>query len=79
VKPSKRVPPDSRGLSARRKLIYRFRSLITAWSHPVFRFARLIRRPGLYIRWARLALAIYHGLAYSRGWLGAMIDRWERH
>jgi coenzyme F420-reducing hydrogenase beta subunit len=79
VKPSKRVPPDSRGLSARRKLIYRFRSLITAWSHPVFRFARLIRRPGLYIRWARLALAIYHGLAYSRGWLGAMIDRWGQH
>lgn len=77
VKPRKRVQPDSRGLSTRRKLIYRSRALITACSHRVFRFARLIRRPGLYIRWARLALTIYHGLAYSRGRLGAMIDRWE--
>lgn len=76
LKPRKRVLPNSQGLPIRRKLIYRSRALITAWSHRVFLFARLIRRPGLYIRWARLALAIYHGLAYSRGRLGAMIDRW---
>lgn len=80
AKPRKRVQPNSRGLSTRRKLIYRSRALITAWSHKVFRLARLIRRPSLYIRWARLALMIYHGLAYSRGRLGAMIDRWgQRH
>lgn len=77
VKPRKRVQPNSRGLPIRRKLIYRSRALITAWSHRVFRFARLIRRPSLYIRWARLALTIYHGLAYSRGKLGALIGRWE--
>jgi hypothetical protein len=75
VHPRKRVAPDARTLSARRKLIYRMRSLITAWSHRVFWCARLIRRPRLYIRWARLALTGYHGLAYSRGRLGALIDR----
>jgi hypothetical protein len=78
VKPRKRVPPNSRGLSTRRKLIYRSRSLITAWSHRIFRLARSIRWPGLYIGWARLALTIYHGLAYSRGRLGALIERWGR-
>jgi coenzyme F420-reducing hydrogenase beta subunit len=71
----KRVAPDARTLSFRRKLIYRMRGLITAWSHRVFRFARLIRRPGFYIRWARLASTVYHGLAYSRGRLGAAIER----
>jgi len=78
MKPRKRVPPDSRGLSTRRKLIYRSRSLITAWSHRVFWLARLIRWPGLYIGWTRLAATIYHGLAYSRGRLGALIERWGR-
>jgi len=76
IVPRKRVPPGFRNLSIRRKLIYRSRRLIGAWSHRVFRLARLIRRPGLYIRWARLALTIYHGLAYSRGKLGVIIDRW---
>jgi coenzyme F420-reducing hydrogenase beta subunit len=75
VRPRKRVASDARTLSFRRKLIYRMRGLITAWSHRVFRFARLIRWPGFYIRWARLASAVYHGLAYSRGRLGAAIER----
>ncbi|MGX2039322.1 Coenzyme F420 hydrogenase/dehydrogenase, beta subunit C-terminal domain [Methylocaldum sp. MU1018] len=79
IGPRKRVQPDSRGLSTRRKLIYRSRGLITVWSHRVFRLARSIRRPELYVRWARLASTIYHALAYSRGRLGAMIDRWGQH
>jgi coenzyme F420-reducing hydrogenase beta subunit len=75
VQPRKRVAPDARTLSARRKLIYRVRSLITAWSHRVFWVARLIRRPPFYIRWARLALTVYHALAYARGRLGAILAR----
>ena len=43
----------------------------------MFFLARLTRRPGLYLRWARLALTVYHGFAYSRGRLGAWIDRIE--
>jgi coenzyme F420-reducing hydrogenase beta subunit len=75
VQPCKRVTPAARTLSARRKLIYRWRSLITAWSHRVFWVARLIRRPRLYIRWARLALTGYHALAYARGRLGDILAR----
>jgi coenzyme F420-reducing hydrogenase beta subunit len=74
VKPRKRVAP-AKSLSIRRKLIYRSRALIAAWSHRVFWFARLTRRPGIYIRWARGASAVYHGLAYSRGKLGRIIER----
>jgi coenzyme F420-reducing hydrogenase beta subunit len=75
VQPRKRVAPDSRTLSSRRKLIYRMRALITAWSHRLFWLARVTRRPALYTRWAAMAVAIYHGLAYSRGRLGAFVDR----
>jgi coenzyme F420-reducing hydrogenase beta subunit len=77
VLPRKRVAPSAHTLSARRKLVYRSRSLITVWSHRVFWFARLIQRPEVYSRWARLALTVYHGLAYSRGKLGALLDRWR--
>ena len=79
VQPCKRIAPDARALSSRRKLVYRCRSLITAWSHRVFWFARLIRRPRFYLRWARTVLTGYHGLAYSRGRLGAIIERWGLH
>jgi coenzyme F420-reducing hydrogenase beta subunit len=79
VRPRKRVAPEARTLPFRRKLIYRMRGLITAWSHRAFRFARLIRWPGFYIRWARLVLTVYHGLAYSRGKLGAAIERLGLH
>jgi coenzyme F420-reducing hydrogenase beta subunit len=75
IRPRKRVAPDARGLPLRRKLIYRARGLITAWSHRVFRVARLVRWPGLYIHWARAAVAVYHGLAYGRGRLGALFRR----
>lgn len=70
LKPRKRVAPGSRGLTVRRKLVYRARALISAWSHRVFRLARWLRRPGVYVRWARAMLAVYSGLAYSRGWVG---------
>ena len=45
------------------------------WSHRVFALARRLGRPGLYLAWARAALAAYQGLAYSRGRLGRLADR----
>jgi coenzyme F420-reducing hydrogenase beta subunit len=79
VQPRKRVAVGSQKLCARRKLIYRLRSLISAWSHRIFWFARLVRQPKFYIGWARITLTVYHGLAYSRGKLGEMIDRLGLH
>jgi coenzyme F420-reducing hydrogenase beta subunit len=73
--PRKRVVPGAGALLPRRKLIYRSRALISAWSHRVFRLARWLRQPEVYIRWARGMLAIYHGLAYSRGRLGKALER----
>jgi coenzyme F420-reducing hydrogenase beta subunit len=75
LRPRKRVAPGSFGLSRRRKLVYRLRSLISFWSHRVFWLARLTGRPQLYVRWARLAVTVYHALAYSRGRLGRLIAR----
>lgn len=72
--PRKRVAP-SRAMPARRKLIYRMRMAISRWSVRAYRAARVLRWRGLYTGWARLALAAYHGLAYSRGRLGKLVDR----
>jgi hypothetical protein len=59
----------------RRKLIYVMRSAISVGSHRVFWLARRLRRPQLYVRWARASVAVYHGLAYSRGRVGAIVER----
>ncbi|MBE7171327.1 MAG: Coenzyme F420 hydrogenase/dehydrogenase, beta subunit C-terminal domain [Williamsia sp.] len=75
VQPRKRVAPDQHTPITRRKLIYRMRYQISAWCHPVFRLARRIKAPRLYIRWAHLSLALYQGLAYHRGRIGAFIKR----
>lgn len=74
VQPVKRVSP-SRAIPSRRKLIYRMRQTISRNSHRAFRLARALHWPALYIRWGRAALAAYHGLAYSRGRLGRVVDR----
>ena len=74
ITPRKRVRP-SRAIPGRRKLIYRMRAWISRWSHRIFRLARALRWPDLYVRWGKAAVAGYHGLAYSRGWLGALVDR----
>jgi coenzyme F420-reducing hydrogenase beta subunit len=65
LRPRKRVTPAARSLPLRRRLVYRLRSHIAAWSHRVFWFARLVDRPQLYVRWARIAAAVYHRLAYG--------------
>ncbi len=70
----KRVAP-SRDMPARRKLIYAMRRAISRWSLRVYRLAQWLGTPVLYRLWGRAALATYHGLAYSRGPLGRMVDR----
>lgn len=74
VRPRKRVAP-SRALPGRRKLIYLMRMAISAWSHRMFRLARALDWPGLYLAWGKAVLVTYHGLAYSHGRLGALVDR----
>jgi coenzyme F420-reducing hydrogenase beta subunit len=73
--PVKRVIPDRNSPTARRKLIYRMRYLISALSHRVFSLARRLGRPAIYIKWANASAAVYHGLAYSRGRIGAIVDK----
>lgn len=74
LQPRKRIKPNAKRISPRRKLIYRMRSLITSGSHRVFWLARLTQWPRLYTCWARMLLIVYHGLAYSRGKLGRMLE-----
>jgi len=74
VQPRKRVAP-TRQIPARRKLIYRMRQAISRGSHRAFRLAQALHWPALYIRWGRAALAAYHGVAYSRGRVGQIVDR----
>jgi coenzyme F420-reducing hydrogenase beta subunit len=75
VQPRKRVAPEAYTPTPRRKLMYRMRSWISTWSHRVFWCARLMHTPQLYIRWARTAAVVYHGLAYHRGKVGKIIMR----
>jgi coenzyme F420-reducing hydrogenase beta subunit len=75
VQPKKRVEPQWRGIPLRRKLIYIMRHQISAWSHRVFWLAQVTHWPRLYLSWAGAVLALYHGLAYSRGRLGKMMTR----
>jgi coenzyme F420-reducing hydrogenase beta subunit len=73
-RPTKRVGA-SRDLPFGRKVVYRSRHLISVWSHRMWWFARVTRRPQLYVRWARAAATAYHAVAYSRGRLGAIVGR----
>lgn len=76
--PPKRVRPGAAGLSWRRKRIYRTRAAISRWSHKMARLASALAAPWLYTRWARVALAYYQGLTYSRGRWGRLFDQAER-
>ncbi len=66
----KRVAAGGRELPLRRKLIYRARYHISAFSHRFMRAARLLHRPGLYLSWARVTLRLYRVLAYGKGRFG---------
>jgi coenzyme F420-reducing hydrogenase beta subunit len=75
LRPLKRVRPGASGLPLRRRLVYRARHANAVWSHRVFWLARRLRLPRLYLAWARLALAAYQGVTYSRGPIGHLLDR----
>src|SRR5215217_2446490 len=75
VQPRKRVVPDAHTPTPRRKLMYCLRYGISTWSHRVFWCARWMHTPHVYLRWARMAAAVYHGLAYHRGKVGTIIKR----
>lgn len=78
VRPGKRDRGDTAAPSLRRKLIYRSRYAISRWSHRIFRLAKRLDRPALFVNWAKVMLRIYRGLVYSRGRFGKMVDRLER-
>ncbi len=71
----KRVAPAARALPLRRRLVYRTRAGIARWSHRLAWLSARTGRPGLYLHWARPALAFYRSLAWSHGRLGGWIDR----
>jgi hypothetical protein len=74
IKPVKRVTASAR-LPLRRKLVYRLRYSIARWSNPLFRLARRLHAPRLYLIWARCILRLYQSVAWSRGSLGSLFDR----
>lgn len=71
LRPRKRVAPST-DLPFPRKLIYRLRYGISAWSHRLFWLSRQWKQPQLYLRWARASLQLYQGLSYGRGRPGAL-------
>jgi coenzyme F420-reducing hydrogenase beta subunit len=75
LQPRKRIAPDARSIATRRRLIYRIRYWISAWSHRAFRLARATGMPKIYLHWAGMAAVLYHALAYHRGRLGRMVTR----
>lgn len=72
--PLKRVVP-TRAIPLRRKLIYTARLGITRWTPRFWRLSSGLGVPKLYDGWAGLALKLYHAVAYSRGPLGRLVDR----
>ena len=75
VRPRKRVQPQAGGLPLRRRLVYRMRAGISGWSHRAMWLARTLRAPRLYTGWARAALRLYQGLAWSHGRIGRIVDK----
>ena len=77
IQPIKRVAPDAKTPARQRKIIYRMRAFITKWSNRTFVWARRFGKPGLYLKFARMALSVYHGLAYHQGAWREMKKRWK--
>jgi coenzyme F420-reducing hydrogenase beta subunit len=71
----KRVRPSSAGILLRRKLVYRTRAAISAWSHRMAWLSHKVSLPGVYTNWARASLRVYQALAWSQGRLGQVCDR----
>jgi coenzyme F420-reducing hydrogenase beta subunit len=62
----KRVAPDARAATPRRRFLYRLRRAISSWSHPMFRLAHRLGARHLYVGWAWIATSLYHPIAYGR-------------
>jgi coenzyme F420-reducing hydrogenase beta subunit len=75
LRPLKRVGPRARALPVRRRLVYRLRSSIARWSNRMFRLARALKAPRLYLNWARCSLRLYQAVTWSRGRIGRALDR----
>ena len=75
IEPRKRVQPNSTNLTCRRKIVYRTRSFISKWSHPISWLAARTGCRTLYIRWARSVATLYAGFAWSQGRLGKLLDK----
>jgi coenzyme F420-reducing hydrogenase beta subunit len=75
IQPVKRVEARTSNIPKSRKVIYRMRYWISKWSHRMFWLAKKTNQPQVYIRWARMASAMYHGLAYQRGKIGQLVKR----
>lgn len=71
----KRVAADPRALPRPRRLLYRIRAHVSRWSPRVYAAASALRWQAFYLAWAHGILALYHGLAYSRGRLGEALAR----
>ncbi|MFD1754475.1 Coenzyme F420 hydrogenase/dehydrogenase, beta subunit C-terminal domain [Rufibacter sediminis] len=78
VQPRKRVTPDDKTPTPQRKLIYRMRYYLSIGSHKMFWLARQLQTPQLYIDWARMSLAAYHGFAYHQGNFKEIKNRYEQ-
>ena len=74
LRAKKRVQPRSDGLPMRRRLVYRLRAAIARWSNRMFRIARLMRSPPVYLTWARCSLRLYQAITWSRGRFGRLLD-----
>jgi len=74
IVPRKRVEPSS-AVPLRRKLVYRLRYAIARQSHAMFRLARALGAPAIYIVWARAMLRFYQSVTWSRGRFGKLLDR----
>ena len=70
----KRVAPRG-AIPLQRRLVYRLRYGISAWSHHMFWLARTLGLPAIYIAWAHVALGLYGGVTYGRGRWGAVLRR----
>lgn len=75
IRPVKRVYPDCLRISKSRKIIYRMRYFISAWSHRMFLLARKTNKPWIYLFWARVVASVYYGIAYHHGNLARIRKR----
>jgi coenzyme F420-reducing hydrogenase beta subunit len=78
IQPRKRVQADAGNLPWRRKLVYRLRAHLTAWSNRLWPLAVHLGLQRLYVAWAWRALAVYQGATYSRGRVGRWLDKVTR-